>query len=150
MSIELRKINHDNFYEICQLKVAKSQLNHVDSNAVSLAEANFMDFPWFRGIYADDKPIGFILVNADISADKLFLWRFMLDQAQQSKGYGRRAVELLSSELLNEFGASALYTSVVDGTGGPKGFYLSCGFIPTGNLVAGREIELSRTLEPQT
>ncbi|MEF1337632.1 GNAT family N-acetyltransferase [Vibrio rotiferianus] len=108
MSIDLRRIDHDNFYEICQLQVAKSQLNHIDSNAISLAEANFMDFPWFRGIYAEDKPVGFILVNADVYADKFFLWRFMLDQTRQSKGYGRRAIELLSSELLNEFGASEL------------------------------------------
>ncbi|TXX97380.1 GNAT family N-acetyltransferase [Vibrio mimicus] len=150
MGIELRRIDHDNFYEVCQLQVSKNQLDHVDSNAISLAEANFMAFPWFRGIYAEDKPVGFILVNADTSVDKFFLWRFMLDQTQQSKGYGRKAIELLSSELLKEFGASALYTSVVDSSDGPKGFYLNCGFIPTGNLVAGREIELSRTLEPQT
>ncbi|ENM5768132.1 GNAT family N-acetyltransferase, partial [Vibrio mimicus] len=91
MSIELRRIDHDNFYEVCQLQVSKNQLDHVDSNAISLAEANFMDFPWFRGIYAEDKPVGFILVNADTSADKFFLWRFMLDQTQQSKGYGRKA-----------------------------------------------------------
>ncbi|WP_114764535.1 GNAT family N-acetyltransferase [Vibrio rhodolitus] len=150
MSIELRRIGHDNFYEICQLQVAKNQLNHVDSNAISLAEANFMDFPWFRGIYVEDKPVGFILVNADISADKFFLWRFMLGERLQSKGYGRKAIELLSSELIEEFGASTLYTSVVDSNKGPKGFYLSCGFMPTGNLVAGREVELSKTLGPQT
>ncbi|TOD61453.1 GNAT family N-acetyltransferase [Vibrio parahaemolyticus] len=150
MSIELRNIDHGNFYEICQLQVAENQLNHVDSNAISLAEANFMDFPWFRGIYAENKPVGFILVNADTSAGKFFLWRFMLDQTQQSKGYGRKAIELLSVELLKEFGVSTLYTSVVDSADGPKGFYLNCGFVPTGNLVEGREIELSATLEPQT
>jgi diamine N-acetyltransferase len=150
MSIELRKIDHDNFYEICQLQVAQDQVNQVDSNAISLAEANFMDFPWFRGIYAENKPVGFILVNADTYAGKFTLWRFMLDQTKQSKGYGRKAIVLLSSELLHEFGASAIYTSVVDGTDSPKGFYLNCGFVPTGNLVAGREIELCTTLEPQT
>ncbi len=150
MSIELRSINQGNFYEICQLQVAEKQLNHVDSNAISLAEANFMEFPWFRGIYAGDKPVGFILVNADTSTGKFSLWRLMLDQIQQSKGYGRKAIDLLSEELLNEFGVSTLYTSVVDSADSPKGFYLNCGFIPTGNLVAGREIELSRTLEPQT
>ncbi|HDM8135163.1 TPA: GNAT family N-acetyltransferase [Vibrio harveyi] len=150
MSIELRSINQDNFYEICQLQVAENQLNHVDSNAISLAEANFMDFPWFRGIYAENKPVGFILVNADTSTGKFSLWRLMLDQTQQSKGYGRKAIDLLSKELLKEFSVPTLYTSVVDSDDSPKGFYLNCGFVPTGNLVAGREIELSATLEPQT
>ncbi|MGS0569605.1 GNAT family N-acetyltransferase [Vibrio alginolyticus] len=109
-----------------------------------------MDFPWFRGIYAEDKPVGFILVNADTSTGRFSLWRLMLDQTQQSKGYGRKAIDLLSEELLNEFGAETLYTSVVDSADSPKGFYLNCGFVPTGNLVAGREIELSAILERQT
>ena len=150
MSIELRSINQGNFYEICQLQVAENQLDHVDSNAISLAEANFMDFPWFRGIYAEDKPVGFILVNADTSTGRFYLWRLMLDQTQQSKGYGRKAIDLLSEELLNEFGVATLYTSVVDSADSPKDFYLNCGFVPTGNLVAGREIELRATLERQT
>ncbi|MHC6802023.1 GNAT family N-acetyltransferase [Vibrio antiquarius] len=150
MSIELRSINQGNFYEICQLQVAENQLDQVDSNAISLAEANFMDFPWFRGIYAEDKPVGFILVNADTSTGRFYLWRLMLDQTQQSKGYGRKAIDLLSEELLNEFGVATLYTSVVDSADSPKDFYLNCGFVPTGNLVAGREIELRATLERQT
>ncbi len=142
MSLELRSIDKSNFYEICQLKVAENQLNHVDSNAVSLAEANFMSFPWFRGIYSENKPIGFVLVNADTVSGKFELWRFMLDKSQQSKGYGRIAIGLLKSALVNEFGISALYTSVVAGADSPQGFYENCGFVSTGNLVEGREIEL--------
>ncbi|WP_227495674.1 hypothetical protein [Vibrio coralliilyticus] len=75
MSIELRSIDKTNFYEICQLRVAQNQLNHVDSNAISLAEANFMSFPWFKGIYSDNNPIGFVLVNADTVSGKFELWR---------------------------------------------------------------------------
>lgn len=142
MGIELRRIDYDNFYEICQLQVAENQLNHVDSNAISLAEANFMSFPWFRGIYSDNKPIGFVLVNADTVSGKFELWRFMLDKHQQSKGYGRIAIGLLKSALVSEFGISALYTSVVAGSGSPQGFYENCGFVSTGHLVEGREIEL--------
>ena len=150
MNLELRTINHDNFYEICQLEVASNQVNHVDSNAISLAEANFMDYPWFRGIYVNNEPVGFILVNADTLSGKHCLWRFMLDKSQQAKGYGRNTMKLLSAALSNEFGVSALYTSVVASPDSPKGFYLHCGFIPTGNLVAGREIELCLSLKPQT
>ena len=146
MSIELRRIDHDNFYEICQLQVAKKQLNHVDSNSISLAEANFMSFPWFRGIYSDNKPIGFVLVNADTVSGKFELWRFMLDESKQSKGDGRISIGLLKSTLVNEFGISALYTSVVAGSDSPQGFYENCGFLPTGHLVEGREIELCLSL----
>ena len=146
MNLELRNIDQTNFYEICQLKVANNQLNHVDSNAISLAEANFMNFPWFKGIYFDNNPIGFILVNADTVSGKFELWRFMIDRSQQSKGYGRIAIDLLKSALVHEFGISALYTSVVALSDSPKGFYENCGFVSTGHLVEGREIELYLTL----
>ncbi|KIP67340.1 acetyltransferase [Vibrio harveyi] len=146
MNLELRNIDQTNFYEICQLKVAKNQLNHVDSNAISLAEANFMNFPWFKGIYSDNNPIGFILVNADTVSGKFELWRFMLDKSQQSKGYGRIAIDLLKSALVHEFGISTLYTSVVACSDSPQGFYENCGFVSTGHLVERREIELCLAL----
>ena len=148
MSIELRPITLDNFYPICQLAVAPEQVNHVDSNAISLAEANFMPFAWFRGIYVADEPVGFILVNADTVTDRCSLWRLMLDQSQQSKGYGRIAIRALVLELQREFGISQLFTSVVTSNDGPLDFYQRCGFVLTGSLVAGREFELCLSIEP--
>ncbi|KXF83323.1 GNAT family N-acetyltransferase [Enterovibrio coralii] len=146
MSLELRSINHQNFYEICQLEVTQSQQHHVDSNAISLAEANFMKFPWYKGIYYDNKPVGFILVNANTVSGKFELWRFMLDKSQQSKGYGRKAIGLLKLALVAEYKISALYTSVVSGLDSPKDFYINCGFVPTGHSVEDREIELYLTI----
>jgi len=149
MDLELRQITHDNFFQICQLEVAPEQVDHVDSNAVSLAEANFMNFPWFRAIYVDDNPVGFILVDANSDLGKFSLWRLMLDKAQQSKGYGRRAIKALEKELQSEFNISKLFTSVVSDFGSPKEFYLNCGFVPTGALVEGREIELCLSVRIQ-
>ncbi|MFA0441487.1 GNAT family N-acetyltransferase [Vibrio sp. 10N.222.51.C12] len=149
MNIELRTINLDNFYEICLLEVAAEQANYVDSNAVSLAEANFMACPWFRGIYVNNNPVGFILVNADKVLGKCSLWRMMLDKSQQSKGYGSRAIKLLSEALSREFGVSRLYTSVVTGVHSPEGFYVKCGFVPTGRLADNSELELCLALKPQ-
>lgn len=146
MNVELRNINIDNFYELCLLEVTPTQANHVDSNAVSLAEANFMEFPWYRGIYVNNKPVGFILVNADTVSGKFSLWRLMLDKSQQTNGYGRMAITMLSEALQQEFGISKLYTSVVIGIESPISFYLNCGFVSTGCLVEGREMELCLSL----
>ena len=146
MSVILKTINIDNFYAICQLEVAAEQVNHVDSNAISLAEANFMAFPWFRGIYVGNDPVGFILVNANTVSGKFSLWRLMLDKSQQSKGYGRLAIKALCEELQRDYGISKLYTSVVTAAEGPKGFYLSCGFVATGQIIEGREVELCLSL----
>lgn len=142
MDLELRKINSENFYSICQLELNPEQECHIDSNAISLAEANFMEFAWFRAIYLNNAPIGFILVDANVSTNTFMLWRFMLDKSCQSKGLGRNAIQMLVVALQKEFGISELFTSVISGEGSPLGFYRRCGFIPTGNLVADREIEL--------
>lgn len=147
MNIELRPITLDNFYAICQLVVSPEQVTQVDSNAISLAEANFMPFAWFRAIYANNQPVGFILVDADTTTGKFSLWRLMLDQSQQGKGYGRLAISALTNALQREFGISELFTSVVTGENSPIAFYQSCGFELTGALVAGREIELCLPIE---
>lgn len=147
MTVELRTINQDNFYSICLLEVTDEQAAYVDSNAVSMAQANFMQFAWFRGIYADNKPVGFVLVDADTSMGKFSLWRLMIDKNHQSKGYGRTALELLTESLRDEFAIERLYTSVVDGAHSAEAFYIGFGFTPTGHLVEGREIELCLSIE---
>ncbi|MGF1718513.1 GNAT family N-acetyltransferase [Vibrio kyushuensis] len=119
MDLELRDITRENFYQICLLQVAPEQVNHVDSNSISLAEANFMAFPWYRGIYVNDAPVGFILVDANTKTGKFALWRLMLDESHQSKGFGRKAIQVLGSELTKEFSITKLFTSVVSGKGGP-------------------------------
>ncbi|UGA54064.1 GNAT family N-acetyltransferase [Vibrio sp. VB16] len=148
MDLELRKITHDTFYQICQLEVAPDQVNHVDSNAISLAEANFMESPWYRGIYVDGLPVGFILVDVNIQSGKCSLWRLMLDKCHQSKGYGINALRELTSELQSEFGIASLYTSVVPAKNGPIEFYHKCGFERTGLYVEGREVELHLSIQP--
>lgn len=142
MNLELRHITSDNFYAVCQLEVTSKQQQHIDSNAISLAEANFMEFAWFRAIYVNDVLVGFILVDANLVTNKFMLWRFMLDKSHQFKGYGRKAIETLVIELKKEFSITTLFTSVVSSDEGPLAFYTSCGFVATGHLVDEREIEL--------
>lgn len=143
--MKLGKINRENFYDICLLTVKPEQINHVDSNAISLAEANFMPFAWFRGIFVDDRAAGFILVDANYESGKFVLCRLMLDKRYQSCGYGNRAICALVEELKAEFQASCLYTSVVTSKGSPISFYKKQGFELTGAMVEGREVELCLT-----
>ena len=63
--IELRDINSDNFYEILDLKVAEYQRNYVSSVADSLAQAwLYRDTAFPFAIYADDLPVGFVMLGA--------------------------------------------------------------------------------------
>ena len=140
--LTLKKLNNDNFYDVCQLSVKPEQLGHVDSNALSMAEANFSDHAWMRGIYLNEEPVGFVMVDARPETNKFYLWRFMIDQRHQSLGFGRAAIQLVVSDLKLVFNASELTTSVVPVENGPQKFYENLGFQLTGNNMEDKELEL--------
>jgi diamine N-acetyltransferase len=77
----------------------------VADNALSIAQAHYSENAWMRAIYADETPIGFLLLHtgsddADgIDCPGVFLWRFMIAGAYQGKGYGLRAMHRLLAQL---------------------------------------------------
>jgi diamine N-acetyltransferase len=137
-TITLRTITKDNLHDILRLHVAPHQERFVASNAVSLAEAHFEpDLPWFRAIYADDVPVGFLMLEYDRADETYNLWRFMIDAQYQGFGYGRKALELLFGHVKTLPGATVLYTHCVPAEGGPCPFYEKMGFVYTGEEEGG-------------
>lgn len=137
-TITLREITKANLREILRLKVAPDQEKFVASNAASLAEAHFEpDLPWFRGIYAGDVPVGFLMLEYDNEDSSYNLWRFMIDAQYQGLGYGRKALEILLAHVRTLPGADELYTHVGQGEGSPGPFYEKMGFAYTGEEEGG-------------
>ena len=136
MSVELREITAETVRAICDLDVGDDQRGYVAPNAVSIAEAHFQPKSWFRAIYADDEPAGFVLTFEDPEAEGYHLWRFMVDGGQQRRGVGRRAMELLLDRWRG-LGADAGSLSVVEGNDGAVAFYESLGFRLTGEREGG-------------
>ena len=137
--ITLREITRDTVRTICDLKVSIEQTQFVAPNSVSLAEAHFSDEAWFRAIYADETPVGFVMLE-EIPKEALhFLWRFMIDKRYQGRGYGRRGLELVVQHLKERPNSSVLLTSYRDGKGSPRGFYKKMGFEETGEKLDNGE-----------
>ncbi|MBQ6678991.1 MAG: GNAT family N-acetyltransferase [Lachnospiraceae bacterium] len=106
--LRLEKVNGKNVWELLKLKVAEYQEDFVAPNDVSVIEAytavtgNGQAFPF--GIYDDDIPVGFLMIGYDVDDDwddapqiargNYNLWRLMIDERFQGKGYGREAVRL--------------------------------------------------------
>ena len=67
--LELREINLKNYIEIIKLEVNKNQKKYVTQNNFSLAQAFFHKEAWFRGIYVNNIPVGFVMV--EINHNKL-------------------------------------------------------------------------------
>lgn len=137
-TVTLREITKENLHDILRLQVAPHQEHFVASNAVSLAEAHFEpDLPWFRGIYAGDTPVGFLMLEYNSEDATYTLWRFMIDVRYQGCGYGRQALELLFAHVKTLPGRAVLYTHCVPGEGGPGPFYEKMGFAYTGEEEGG-------------
>ena len=116
--IHLEKITYDNVGEIVELRVAEEQKGFVASNDWSLIHAYLSlsegkpVYPF--GIYCGDTPVGFIMIDYDnawegykhdawLASDEYrfyrdkyyyYIWRFMIDERYQHRGYGREALRL--------------------------------------------------------
>ena len=78
-TVSLREITQETVNSILNLRVAKGQEQFVASNAVSIAEAHFSAEAWFRAIYADETPVGFLMLSDQPDKGEYFLWHFMVD-----------------------------------------------------------------------
>ena len=95
---------------------------------------------WVRAIYAGETPVGFLMLADEPEEPEYFLWRFMIDQRYQGRGYGRRAIELLVDHVRARPGATELLVSYEQGEGGPELFYHRLGFEPTGEVIDGEMV----------
>jgi diamine N-acetyltransferase len=147
-TVHFERITARTVLEICRLSetLTPRQREMVADNALSIAQAHCSENAWLRAIYADDTPIGFLLLHigsdyADgIDCPGVFLWRFMIAGPYQGRGYGREAIQFLLKHL-KALGIPDLYTSHGVGEGSPEGFYKKLGFVPTGDHY-GDEIEI--------
>ncbi len=135
--ISLREVTEDSVREICALAVAEDQSQFVAANGTSIAQAHFSDKAWFRAIYADEIPVGFVMLEDNPSKPEYYLWRFMIDQRYQGNQYGKRALELVIDHVKTRPHAVELLTSVVQASGGPQQFYEKQGFRLTGEYEDG-------------
>ena len=139
--VSLREITEDNRVEVLALQVTPVQERFVGTVAKSLREADDTPEgkPWYRAIYADDLPVGFVMLSWNVTPEPpriigpWFLWRLLIDVQHQGRGYGREAVRLVA-EIARDNGATELLTSYGVGEGGPEPFYGRVGFRPTGEL----------------
>jgi diamine N-acetyltransferase len=139
--VALREINKESVYDILKLKVTPGQEQFVAPNAVSIAEAYYEPKAWFRAIYADETPVGFVMLYDDPDEPVYFLWRLMVDARYQALGFGLQAMHQLIDYVRSRPGAKELLVSYVPAEGSPEQFYKTLGFVNTGKM-HGDEMEM--------
>jgi len=145
MPITLRQITADTVRAICNL--VEDPPGYVAPNAVSIAQAYFHPEAWFRAIYLDDEPIGFVmledtsLLTPPPAEPQVSLWRFMIDAQHKRKGYGRAALRLVIDDVRRRHPTLRVFrASCVPGADTPRPFYESLGFVFTGELDGDEEV----------
>jgi diamine N-acetyltransferase len=136
-TVTLREITRETVRDIMRLDVAEHQKEFVAPNSVSIAQAHFQPKAWFRAVYADDDPVGFVMVYIDTEKPEYFLWRYMIAADHQGKGYGRAALEQVIEHIRTLPNATEFVTSYVPGEGSPGDFYHLLGFVDNGHIEHG-------------
>lgn len=133
--IELREITQENYEECLGLKVAEHQKAFVSSTVHSLAQAwVFYHTAYPFAIYAEGRMVGFLMLGYYELKDQYTLWKFMIDERYQKRGYGRKALALGMKYLIDRFGVKEVYTAYLEGNHVARELYASFGFRETGEI----------------
>ena len=116
-----------------------SMMSHFE-DAVEDAKA----CPRMWSVHDGDQLVGFVMISDGIPAatrasdddilGPYYLWRLLIDEAVQGRGYGGATIDAVVAYLRTRPDATALLTSCVPGDEGPQRFYEHYGFVPTGEI----------------
>jgi diamine N-acetyltransferase len=144
--VALREITADTVRAVTVLAVHPSQRQQVATNAESLSQALFAPEAWYRAIYADDEPAGFVMLYDETlravppPAPQVAVWRFMVDGRFQGRGVGRAAMNEVIAHACRKGLFRTLELSYVPGPASPERFYLKLGFRHTGRVDEGEVV----------
>jgi len=145
MSLERVEITRENFEDVVRLSVSEAQRKLVSSNVMTLAEAPFEPGSVVWGLQADDTLVGLMAmidlskaVDLDPEDDRngAYLWRLMIAEGHQGKGYGRQAIEFAFDQA-RVWGSTTLYCHVGQEDGNALPLYQQFGLEPTGRIDDG-------------
>lgn len=99
--------------------------------------------PRMWSVHDGELLVGFVMISDGIPTELLardddlvgpyFLWRLLIDERHQGRGYGAATIDAVVDYLRTRPGADVLYTSCEHGDGSPQGFYLRYGFVLNGD-----------------
>ena len=137
MSVTLRDITGDNYFQVLEVKISPEPeaAKFVAPVVRSLADAWYyreegITYP--KAIYANEDLVGFIMYDLDPEEQQVFIWRFLIDQAFQGKGYGRQTIEAVVEMAKQQTQMTKVVADYVDGNEPMKKILLDLGFEETG------------------
>jgi diamine N-acetyltransferase len=138
--IKFKEITRDNFWECVSLTVMEGQSEFVTSNAVSIAQAKVQPECIPLAIYDDESMIGFLMYCIDEDDSQYWIYRMMIDEKYQSKGYGKKALDKLLEVIKADKTRSKIYLGVHKESVSAVKLYKRCGFEFDGQVFGSEHI----------
>ncbi len=140
--VNLREITMDNFIPVIKLKLNETDKRMVATNGFSLAEAYVDKVSQPRGIYDDDKLVGFVMYDFNQKEKKGYISRLMVADEFQGNGYGRQGLLLAMEELRKNPDMQCIQISYHPDNIKARTLYLDIGFVENGEQVDGEDIAI--------
>jgi N-acetyltransferase len=154
--IRFVEIDANNLVTLHRMNAGAVGSRMVAPNGMSVAQSFLSKNAWARAVYADDTPVGFVMLfdpTLDPEAaqkegealDSLYVWRLMIDFRHQGKGYGEQTLRHVIERARTMPGIKSVSLSYVMAEGSAKPFYEKLGFRDTGKIDEG-EMEMRLNL----
>jgi diamine N-acetyltransferase len=152
-------LTHAQRAAVMKLRRGPGQERYLGSMASHLedAVADVRACPRMWSVHDGDLLVGFVMISDGIPEERLaadddlvgpyYLWRLLIDEQFQGRGYGKATIDAVVAYLRTRPGADLLWTSCRAGPGSPQPFYLRYGFVLTGDVRWGEDL-LRLKIEP--
>lgn len=140
MSISIREINRENWESCVALKVNREQEGYVASNMYSIAEVQFLPNFEAVAIYNDETVVGFAMFGLDEDDHNYWIYRFMIDERYQGKGFGKAALKEIIKKLKSKPDCTVIMVGNKPDNNGAASLYKSVGFIEAGQAPWGESL----------
>lgn len=98
-NVRLEPVTADNRDAVLALALPAEQQDFVATNKESLKEAKRDRDARPRAVTAGERVVGFLMYDAPADDDEAVIYRFMIDQSEQGRGYGRAALQAVLAEI---------------------------------------------------
>ncbi len=156
--LNFKEVTFDNLSEIIGLRVGDAQQGFVSSNAKSLSEAYVAvsnnNVAKAFGIYDGNEAVGFIMFgygrldeeDPTVADNNYCLWKLMIDEKHQRKGYGLQAMKLAEKYMKESFLGKAdhCWVSYEAENVGAKELYQKCGYMENGEICGGEIVAVRK------
>ena len=140
MTVTLRPVTRQEFSAVVAMAVAPGQEGFVASNLRSLAQSA-VEPEWTPLVIAageaGEELVGFAMFGHDEASDQWWIIRFMIDAAQQGRGYGKAALRALLDLMVTRHGCRQIYLGYEPDNVIAAQLYARAGFVPTGEIEDG-------------